>query len=250
VRLSDSCYAVTGLGYAPPWMVNAGFVVGAKSTLVVDTGPTAFAAATIHGYASAVRSDNALLVLNTERHLDHIGGNCLFHDHGAEILGHPGIARTDQELAADLAEINALVPDRVRRERREAALPYEGTRLVNPTRAIECDCTLDLGKLSVEVVLTPGHTPTNVCLFVPTEGVLFGGDCIVGGYLPNLEAGGPKDWRTWLASLDRIESLAPRLVVPGHGPVLRDDYVSRAIDEVRRVLKEAIACGRAPTVPV
>jgi len=69
----------------------------------------------------------------------------------------------------------------------------------------------------------------------------------VAGYLPNLTAGGPDDWRTWLISLSRIESLTVRLLVPGHGPVLRDDQVRRAISEVRRVLDEAIACGHAPT---
>jgi glyoxylase-like metal-dependent hydrolase (beta-lactamase superfamily II) len=247
VRLSASCYAVTGLGYSPPWAVNAGFVVGRRATLVVDTGPTAWAAATIHGYACAVRPDNALLVLDTERHLDHIGGNAFFHDQGAEILGHPGIARTDEDLAADLAEINALVPDPVRRERREAAVPYEGTHITNPSRAIEQDTRLDLGGLTVELMLTPGHTPTNVSASVPEEGVVFCGDCVVAGYLPNLEAGGPEDWRQWLTSLDRIGAVAPRLIVPGHGPILRGEQVRAAISEVRRVLEEALVRGCAPT---
>ena len=247
MRLSASCFAVTGLGYAPPWVVNAGLVVGAKSTLVIDTGPTAFAAATIHGYACAVRPDNELLVVNTEPHLDHIGGNCFFHDRGVPILGHPGIVRTDEDLASDLAEINALVADPVRREREETHIAYQGTRIVNPTRPLHHDTRLDLGDLSAEVLLTPGHTQTNASVFVPTEGLLFSGDCVVAGYLPNLTAGGPDDWRTWLISLSRIESLTVRLLVPGHGPVLRDDQVRRAISEVRRVLDEAIACGHAPT---
>ena len=247
MRLSASCYAVVGLAYAPPWTANAGFVVGATTTLVIDTGPTALAAATIHGYASAVRPSNSLLVIDTERHLDHIGGNSFFHDRGVPILGHSGIARTDEELAADIDEINALVPERVRRERREAALAYEGTRMVNPTRPIEHDCDLDLGDLSVRVLLTPGHTPTNLSVFVPGEGALFTGDCVVAGYLPNLKAGGPEEWRTWLASLERISALTPRLIVPGHGPVLRDAQVPTALADVRRVLEDAIAEGRAPT---
>ena len=28
MRVSQHCYAVTGLGYTPPWTVNAGFLAG------------------------------------------------------------------------------------------------------------------------------------------------------------------------------------------------------------------------------
>ena len=49
MRVSNRCYAVTGLGYLAPWCVNAGFVAGSEVTLVVDTGANALAAATIYG---------------------------------------------------------------------------------------------------------------------------------------------------------------------------------------------------------
>ena len=75
MRLSNRCYAVTGLAYSAPWCVNAGFIAGDKITLVVDTGANALAAQSIHGYASAARPSNQLRVINTEKHFDHIGGN-------------------------------------------------------------------------------------------------------------------------------------------------------------------------------
>ncbi|HTS47380.1 MAG TPA: hypothetical protein VMH05_05520 [Bryobacteraceae bacterium] len=37
MRLSQHCYALTGLGYVPPWSVNAGIVAGRETTLIVDT---------------------------------------------------------------------------------------------------------------------------------------------------------------------------------------------------------------------
>jgi glyoxylase-like metal-dependent hydrolase (beta-lactamase superfamily II) len=84
-------------------------------------------------------------------------------------------------------------------------------------------------------------------VFVPVEGVFYSGDSVVAGYLPNLEAGEPDDWRVWLTSLDRIESLAPSALVPGHGPILRDAEVGAALTKVRRVIEEAITQGHAPT---
>ena len=49
MKLSDRCYAVTGLGYSAPWSVNSGFIVGDDITLVVDTGASALSGSTVHG---------------------------------------------------------------------------------------------------------------------------------------------------------------------------------------------------------
>ena len=89
MRLSERCYAVTGLGYSPPWCVNAGIVAGDNLSLVVDSGANTLAAQTIFGYASAVRPDNQLRVINTEKHFDHIGGNAFFLDRGIEVWARP-----------------------------------------------------------------------------------------------------------------------------------------------------------------
>jgi cyclase len=118
---------------------------------------------------------------------------------------------------------------------------------LNPKCPISSDLEWDLGGLSVEILLTPGHTRTNLSVWVPAEKVLYTGDCLIHSYLPNLEAGGPEDWKQWLASLDRVERLGAATVVCGHGPVARGEQVQRIIGEVRRVLSEALDCGRAPT---
>src|SRR5579863_743732 len=97
MRLADRCFALTGLGYLPPWTVNAGFITVAETTLIIDPGANSAAASTIHGYASTARPSNRLLVLDTERHFDHIGGNGFFRDLGLDIYGHASIQRSDDE---------------------------------------------------------------------------------------------------------------------------------------------------------
>jgi glyoxylase-like metal-dependent hydrolase (beta-lactamase superfamily II) len=84
---------------------------------------------------------------------------------------------------------------------------------------------------------------------VASEGVLFTGDTVVEGYLPNLEAGGPPEWSAWLRALDRIAALAPAILVPGHGDVLRGPTVRAGVDRVRGVLDRALETGRPPTGP-
>jgi hypothetical protein len=61
MKISEHCFAITGLGFTPPWEVNAGFVCGDNRTLVVDTGPSYLAGRTVYGYASNVRPGNELL---------------------------------------------------------------------------------------------------------------------------------------------------------------------------------------------
>ena len=247
MRLSAHCYAVTGLGYSAPWCVNAGFVAGENLTLVVDTGGNRLAGQTVHGYASAAKPGNPLRVVNTEKHFDHIGGNGYFRERGIDIWGHAGVARTDAEFQAEIAEFNQAIPNGARRARGEAGAFFHGTGVVVPNRPIHEDTRFDLGGATAEILLTPGHTATNLSVWVPEDGVVFTGDCLIGEYLPNLDAGAPEDWRVWLASLCRIEALQPATVVAGHGPVARGGEVQGMVDTVRRVLEESIARGYSPT---
>jgi cyclase len=162
MQLSSHCYALTGFAYIPPWSVNSGIIAGEETALIVDSGPTRQAAETIHGYAKALHPSNRLLVINTEKHLDHINGNAYFTDQGVDIYGHGDFLRNDAELQNDIADYEACVPDRIRRERREGRIPFTDTRIVNPNKRIDRDMTLNLGGVTAEIILTPGHTPTKV----------------------------------------------------------------------------------------
>jgi glyoxylase-like metal-dependent hydrolase (beta-lactamase superfamily II) len=247
LRLSDRCFAITGLGYLPPWTVNAGFITGDETTLIVDTGANAAAAYTIHGYATIARASNRLLVLNTERHFDHIGGNGYFRELGVDVYGHVSIQRTEDEFRAEIAEFNGEISNAARRSRHESQVFYHATHLANPNCPISEDSRMDLGNCEVEILLTPGHTPSNISVYVPSDGVIYCGDCLVNGYLPNLDAGGVADWLIWLNSLDRIADLDPQTVVPGHGPIAKGSQVGDLIASVRKVLTRAIQVGRSPT---
>ena len=249
MRLTNRCYAVTGLGYSSPWCVNAGVIAGDSLTLVVDSGGNTLAAQTIFGYASAVRPENSLRVINTEKHFDHIGGNGFFRQHGVDVWGHIKILRTADEFAGEIAEFNEAIPNPVRRALGEARAFFTQTEVTNPNCSITADTRFDLGGVTAQILLTPGHTPVNLCVWLPEEGVLYSGDCLINEYLPNLDAGTVADWHIWLESLDRVEALKPAMVVPGHGPVAKGKDVSRIFGEVRKVLSESIARGASPTYP-
>jgi glyoxylase-like metal-dependent hydrolase (beta-lactamase superfamily II) len=240
MRLSAHCFAVTGLAYVPPWTVNAGFVCGEERTLVIDTGANAMAAQTIHGYAVAARPSNSLMAINTEKHFDHIGGNSYFRRRGIDVYGHQSAQRSPQEFQAEVAEFAAQIANSVRRAHHEEDVFYHATELANPNCPVQGDRVLDLGGCSAKVLLTPGHTPSNISIYVPEDGVLYCGDCLVSGYLPNLDCGTLPDWREWLGSLDRIVKLAPTTIMAGHGPVATGDAVPLMIESVRSVIEAAV----------
>ena len=247
MRLTRCCYAIPGLCCIPPWWHNAGFVVGGTRTLVVDTGGTLAAAQTIHGYATAVKPGQPLVAVNTEPHLDHLLGNAFFVERGVDVLGHASIARTEADYARYQQEVHATIGDRSRAAWHEERSFFAGTALRNPTRPISANTRLDLGDLAVDLVLTPGHTPGNLCVHVPAERVLFAGDCVEPGHVPGLEEGDAEAWRAWLTSLERIEALAPLVVVPGHGHVLHGEAAIRdEIARVRGILRDSIVRGAPP----
>lgn len=79
--------------------------------------------------------------------------------------------------------------------------------------------TVRLHNMEVQVILTPGHTGTSVCYYVPPvseagAGLLFTGDTLfVGGCGRVLET----DMATMYASLRKLAALPPEtLVYPGH----------------------------------
>ena len=61
-----------------------------------------------------------------------------------------------------------------------------------------------------------GHTESDAVLFLPQEGIAFMSDLLFIGHQPYLGGGDPG---RLLYILDQISALAPKLLVPGHGPV-------------------------------
>lgn len=129
---------------------------------------------------------------------------------------------------------------------KEANAFFHKTELAPPNRKIYEETAFDLGGVTVEVLLTRGHTRTNLFLWTPQKRVVYTGNCIVSQYRPNLEAGSSENWQQWLASLDRIERLRPEFVLGGHGNLLSAAELPATVDIIRNDLRNAIAQGMSP----
>jgi glyoxylase-like metal-dependent hydrolase (beta-lactamase superfamily II) len=248
MKLSDKCYAVLGLGCYPPWVINAGFIAGSKRTLVIDSSAGYLTAQTIYGYAKSINPNNEMQLINTEKHLDHIGGNCLFAEKGIEIFGHSLNKRKEEDLSGDIEFYNSCIKEKVRKEAREEKVFYQETKIVSPANTVVNNQVFDLGGVEAKIIFTPGHTETNISVYVPTEKVIYTGDIVVQGYIPNLENSNADGWKQWLNSLALISSFELNAIVPGHGNVLFKEEIKMEIDRIRKFLVNAIETGKAPTL--
>jgi len=78
---------------------------------------------------------------------------------------------------------------------------------------------LEVGRLQVEVLATPGHTPGSVCFAVHGSPLLFSGDTLFPGGPGNTKALGG-DFPTIIKSIDEriFGRFSPEtMVLPGHG---------------------------------
>lgn len=77
---------------------------------------------------------------------------------------------------------------------------------------------IEIGKLKLIVIATPGHTPGGVCFYLDKEKILFSGDTLFKGSIGKLSFPTADPQAMW-HSLKKLERLPPETVVyPGHGP--------------------------------
>ena len=115
---------------------------------------------------------------------------------------------------------------------------FEGITVARPTETFEGTLSLHVGDAEVRLFeVGPAHTRGDVVVHVPAEDVVFTGDILFVGGHPIIWEGPVANW---IAALDRILALEPRVVVPGHGPVsdtaavrAERDYLSWLAQEAR-----------------
>jgi hydroxyacylglutathione hydrolase len=76
---------------------------------------------------------------------------------------------------------------------------------------------LEIGKLTLEVICTPGHSPGSVCFYLQDEKILLSGDTLFRGTIGNLSFPSSRPALMW-DSLKKLAALpAETKVFPGHG---------------------------------
>jgi glyoxylase-like metal-dependent hydrolase (beta-lactamase superfamily II) len=191
---------------------NAAFVVTEEGVVVIDALGTP---ALGHALLRAIRGVTPRpirRVIVTHYHADHFYGLEPLKAAGAEVWAHQA---AKEYLVSGEGQ-------RRLEQRAHDLFPWvdASMRLVPADRWLEADTRFTLGGIRFEVQhMGPAHSPEDVIVVLPDEGVIFSGDILFAGRIPFV---GEADSRQWLARIDRLLAAAPRIIVTGHGPVSRD----------------------------
>jgi glyoxylase-like metal-dependent hydrolase (beta-lactamase superfamily II) len=140
---------------------------------------------------------------------------------GKDEKGQPLTTERRRALAADV--------EHRKRELEELA----DLHVVTPNLTFVDTLTLTLGRRRVELRnWGRGNSPEDVTVHVPDAQVLFTGDLVVQSPLPYPFASWPV---SWVGVLQALDAHPATMLVPGHGPVLRDRTYLRQV----RALLEA-----------
>lgn len=178
------------------------------TTALVDSGYYTHADQTL-AMVEAILGDRPLDgLINTHLHSDHCGGN----------------ARLQARYPALVTLIPAGQANHVRNWDPDA-LSYAPTGQHCPpfefSTTLKSGERIYLGHEKWEIYSAPGHDPDAIILFEPQQRVLISGDALwergFGVIFPELD--GMNGFSEVAATLDQIEHLEPRIVIPGHGRV-------------------------------
>jgi glyoxylase-like metal-dependent hydrolase (beta-lactamase superfamily II) len=245
-KLADGVYAVPGdIGRGSEGRPNAGFIVTSEGVVVVDA------------LASPAQGDSLLAVIRrvtkqpirwlvlTHHHPDHHFGAIVFRRAGAKVIAHP-----DTRVLASEAGPDALIADWVRVVGLDAMRGFAFADTAD--RPVTGTDTLRLGGRTIVITAAGGgHSAGDLLVWLPRERVLFAGDLLIeDGVTMVVDGSGPALER----GLARIDSLAPRVALPGHGAIPRDPaalvartraYITGLERDMRAAVERGVPMKRA-----
>ncbi|HEY5833985.1 MBL fold metallo-hydrolase [Streptomyces sp.] len=123
---------------------------------------------------------------------------------------------------------------------------FGGLDAVHPGRTFSGELSLDVGGVTVRLIeVGPAHTSGDLIVHLPDEGVVCTGDVVFGDDHPVHWAGPIEEIHR---ATVRVLECDPRVIVPGHGPVMTPADVRGYADyllEVRDAVHAAYAAGRS-----
>jgi cyclase len=275
-QIAAGVYAVIRREPAGLWFdANNVFIVDDEGVIVVDSNVSPSSTREVLAALRRITDRPVTHVVNTHWHEDHILGNRVYREAFPEVqfVAHTtteedlrtvsannrrGALETGASFAAQLRELvrtgrNLAGQEMTDEERvsylKDASLverylvDARDFEPVLPTITVDDPLVLRRGGRTVEI-LHPGagHTRADLVVHLPAERIAITGDLVV---WPVPLVGSTSFPGAYAATLRRVLALRPAVIVPGHGPVLRDDTYVRTLADLLTSIRTQTAAAVA-----
>lgn len=187
-------------------IVNTGWIETAAGAVVIDTGPSRRYGEQQRRLIETQSGKPVAQVFLTHAHPDHFLGNQAYA--GVPIAALPAttqvIARSGEALSANLYRL--------------VGGWMEGTEARVPTQDVQGD-VVTIGGRKLRLIALHGHTDADLAIYDEQTRTLFAGDLV---FFERAATTPNADIAAWLSALDALEKLDFAVLVPGHGPVVKD----------------------------
>jgi glyoxylase-like metal-dependent hydrolase (beta-lactamase superfamily II) len=260
----------------PPLMSfdpNNVFIINDNDVVVVDANASLAATKELLAALRKLTNKPVRYVINTHWHDDHIIGNQVYREAfpNVEFIAHAstlkdratvGESNRRQMLEGGRQYIKFLRDHIEQNKSRTGALPGEeerinylsdiawleralaeapNVRIIPPALTVTDRLTLHRGARTIEIRhLGRGHTGADLIVHLPQEGILMTGDLVV---WPVPLIGSTSYPAAYSATMEKLLAIPANMIVPGHGPALRDQEYPRLIARLLASLKEQVAAA-------
>jgi glyoxylase-like metal-dependent hydrolase (beta-lactamase superfamily II) len=275
VKVADGIYLFTTTPYADVGLSgNSVAILSNEGVLVFDSNGTPETAATVLEAIRKLTDKPVRYLVNSHWHWDHWGGNQVYQAAfpGLQIITHEKTRElmltveprwNEKGLKEDLpqflegfekqiaeAKAKGAPAERIKAaEERLAAdrnflVQKQSLRKTYPDVTFSDSMTLYLGSREIQILHARAITAGDTYLYLPKEKVLVTGDILLGPYPFAIGGTYPADW---LRTLERLATLGPAMILPGHGDAEdSSDFLQKNVAlfrEVIRQVKDAKAKG-------
>lgn len=214
-------------------IANIGFIVGDRCVAVIDTGGNPDEGLALKQAIQKITSKPVCYVINTHVHPDHIYGNIAFKMPGVQFIGHKNLARA---MAARGQFYLERAPEQI-------SVDLKPENIIPPDKAVNKHMKIDLG--GRELMLTAhnsAHTDNDLTVFDPNTETLWMADLLFIDHLPVIDG----SLVGWVKEIRSLEKRAFKVVIPGHGPIVRDwpkslqpekRYLETLLTDIRAMIK-------------
>lgn len=277
-KLAEGVYAA--IRKQPPLMSfdpNNVFVINVDDVIVVDANASLAATKELIAELRKLTNKPVKYVINTHWHDDHIIGNQAYREafpnvefiaHASTLRDRPTIGEANRQqmltggkgyaehLRNQVEQNKSLAGTPITEEERvnylsdiawleRALMEAPSVKIILPTLTVEDRLTLHRGARTIEIRhLGRGHTAADLVVHLPKEGILMTGDLVV---WPVPLVGSTSYPAAYSATIEKLLTLPAKVIVPGHGPVLRDNeylkLMSRLLTSLKNQTAAAVARG-------